>query len=149
MSGLPKSSEGYDSIGVIVDQMTKSDYFMRMKTTNPVRKLTKLYLKENVRLHGVPVSIVSDRDSRFTSMFWKELSEGFDIPLKFNTASHPYTDGKSERTIQTLENMLRVCTLDFPRSWAEKVALMEFVYNNSYHQSLEMSPFDALYGRKC
>ena len=73
MSGLSKSSEGYDSIWVIVDQMNKSTHFLLVKTTNPMRKLARLYLKEIVRLHGVPVSIMSDRDARFTSMFWKEL----------------------------------------------------------------------------
>ena len=86
-----------------------------------------------MRLHGVLVSIVSNQDARFTSMFWKELQAGFGTKLKFSTASHPQTDGQSERMIQTLEDMLRVCTLDFPGSWAEKVPLMEFTYNNSYH----------------
>ena len=74
---------------------------------------------------------------------------GFGTKLKFSTASHTQTDGQSERTIQTLEDMLRVCTLDFPRSWAKMVPLMEFANNNSYHQSLGMSLFEALYGRKC
>ena len=69
MSGLPRSSKGYDSIWVIVDRMTKSAYFLLVKTTNPVKKLARLYLKEIVRLHGVPISIVSDRDARLTSMF--------------------------------------------------------------------------------
>ena len=98
-----------------------------------MKKLANLYLKEIIRLHGVPVLIVSDRDARFTSMFWKELQAGFGTRLKFSTASHPQIDGQSERTIQNLEDMLRVCTLDFPVSWAKKVPLMEFAYNNSYH----------------
>ena len=82
-------------------------------------------------------------------MLWKELQAGFGTRLKFSIASHPQIDGQSERTIQTLEDMLIVCALDFPRSWAGNIALMEFAYNNSYHQSLEMSPFEALYVRKC
>ena len=82
-------------------------------------------------------------------MFWKELQAGFGTWLKFSTVSHPQIDGQSERTTQILEDMLRVCTLDFPRSRAKKVPLMEFAYNNSYHQSLGMSPFEALYERKC
>ena len=77
------------------------------------------------------------------------MQAGFGTKLKFSTASHPQIDGQSERTIQTLEDVLRVCTLDFPRSWVEKVMRMEFTYNNSYHQSLDISPFEALYGRKC
>ena len=83
----------------------------------------------------------------FTSMFWKELQVGFGTRLKFSMAAHPQTDGQSERTIQTLEDMLRYCALDFPGSLVEKVPLMEFAYNNSYHQSLGMSPFEALYER--
>ena len=82
-------------------------------------------------------------------MFWKELQVGFGTRLKFSTVAYPQTDGQSERTIQTLEDMLRACVLDFPGSWAEKVSLMEFAYNNNYHQSLGMSPFEALYERKC
>ena len=115
VSGLLRSSEGYDSIWVIVDWMTKSTHFLSVKTMDPVKKLAKLYLKKIVQLHGVPVSIVSDQDVRFPSMFWKELQAGFGTRLKFSIALHPQTDGQSERTIQTLEDMLRVYTLDFPR----------------------------------
>ena len=113
VSGLLRSSEGYDSIWVIVDWMTKSANFLPVKTTDLVKKLAKLYLKEIIRLQVVPVSIVSDWDARFTSMFWKELQVGFGTRLMFSTTSHPQTDGLSERTIQTFEDMLRVCTLDF------------------------------------
>ena len=116
VSGLPKSSEGYDSIWVIVDRMTKSAHFLPINITDPVKKLVRLYLKEIVRLHSVPISIVSDRDARFTSMFWKELQAGFGTRLKFSTTSHPQIDGQSERIIQTLEDMLRVYALDFPGS---------------------------------
>ena len=77
MTGLPRSSKVYDSIWAIVDQMTKLAHFLPIKTTDPVRKLAKLYLKKIMQLHGVPVKIVSDRDARFTSMFWKELQAGF------------------------------------------------------------------------
>ena len=96
----------------------------------------------------MPVSIVLDQDARFTSMFWKELQAGFGTRLKFSMAAHPQTDVQSEWTRQTFEDMLRACTLDFPGSWAKKVSLMEFAYNNTYHQSVGMSPFEALYRRK-
>ena len=129
--------------------MTKSAHFLPVKTTYPVRKLAKLYVREVVRLHSVHVSIVLDRDPRFTSKFWKELQVGFGTRLKFNAASYPQTGGKSEKTIENLEDMLRVCALDFPDSWARKMALMEFAYNNSCHQSLEITLFEALYVRKC
>ena len=93
VSGLLKTSEGYDSIWVIVNRITKSAHFLPIIIIDPMRKLARLYLKEIVRVHGVPVSIVSDRNARFTSMFWKELQVGFGTRLKFSTASHPQTDG--------------------------------------------------------
>ena len=129
--------------------MTKSVHFLPVKTMDPVKKLAKLYLKEIVQFQGVPVLIVSYQDARFTSISWKDLQAGFGTQLKFSTALYRQIDGQREWTIQILENILRVSTLDFPGSWAEKVPLMEFAYNNSYHQSLEMSPFEALYERKC
>ena len=89
VSRLLKSSESYNSIWVIVDWMTKLAHFLPIKTIDPVRKQAKLYLKEIVQLHGIPVSIVSDRDTRFTSIFWKELQAGFGIQLKFSTAMQP------------------------------------------------------------
>ena len=105
VSWLSRSSKGYDSIWVIVERMTKSAHFLLVKIIDPVRKLAKLYLKEIARLYGVPVSIVLDQDARFTSTFWKELQAGFGRQLKFSTATHPQTDGQSEQTIQTLEDM--------------------------------------------
>lgn len=102
-----------------------------------------------MRLHGVPVSIVSDRDTRFTSHFWKSLQAGLGTKLSFSTAYHPQTDGQSERTIQTLEDMLRACMLDYRGSWEDHLHLVEFAYNNSYQASIGMAPFAALYGRKC
>nr|GEU34021.1 putative reverse transcriptase domain-containing protein [Tanacetum cinerariifolium] len=84
-----------------------------MKTTNSIVKLTQLYLKEFVCRHGVPISIISERDSKFTSRFWRSLQEALGTRLDMSTAYHPETDGQSERTIQTLEDMLRACVIDF------------------------------------
>ena len=106
-------------------------------------------MKEVVRLHGVPISIVSDRDSRFTSHFWKSLQRSLGTQLHFSTTFHPQTDGQSERTIQTLEDMMRACMLEFCGNWDEHIPLMEFAYNNSYYSSIGMAPYEALYGRKC
>ena len=106
-------------------------------------------MDEIVRLHGVPVSIVSDRDPRFTSSFWPTLQTALDTRLHFSTAFHPHTDGQSERTIQTLETMLRAYVMEFRGSWDTNLALMEFAYKNSYQASIDMAPFEALYGRKC
>ena len=102
-----------------------------------------------LRLHGVPVSIVSDRDPRFTSRFWPSLQAALGTRLHFSTAFHPQTDGQSERTIQTLKDMLRACVMEFKESWDTHLALMEFPYNKRYQASIEMAPFEALYGRKC
>ncbi|GJZ91675.1 putative reverse transcriptase domain-containing protein [Tanacetum coccineum] len=104
---------------------------------------------EVVSRHGVPVSIISDRDSKFTSHFWKSLNEALGTQLDMSTAYHPQTDGQSERTIQTLEDMLRACVMDFEKGWDRHLPLIEFSYNNSYHTSIKAAPFEALYGRKC
>ncbi|GJV95399.1 putative reverse transcriptase domain-containing protein [Tanacetum coccineum] len=117
---LPKSSQGYDTIWVIIDRLTKSAIFVPMRETNPMDKLARMYLKEVVTKHGIPVSIICDRDPRFASNFWKSLQKALGTSLDMSTAYHPQTDGQSERTIQTLEDMLH------------KAATVE-----------------ALYGRKC
>ncbi|GJW31802.1 putative reverse transcriptase domain-containing protein [Tanacetum coccineum] len=115
----PKSSQGYDTIWVIVDRLTKSAIFMSMRETDPMDKLTRMYLKEVVTKHGIPVSIICDRDPRFASNFWKSLQKALGTSLDMSTAYHPQTDGQSERTIQTLEDMLRACVIDFGNGWAE------------------------------
>ncbi|GJT39781.1 putative reverse transcriptase domain-containing protein [Tanacetum coccineum] len=104
---------------------------------------------EIVARHGVPVSIISDRDGRFTSHLWQAFQEALGTRLDMSTAYHPQTDGQSERTIQTLEDMLRACVMDFGGSWDTHLPLIEFSYNNSYHTSIKCAPFEALYGRKC
>ncbi|GKF75549.1 putative reverse transcriptase domain-containing protein, partial [Tanacetum coccineum] len=114
-----------------------------------VTKLPRLYLNEIVARQGVPISIISDRDSRFTSRFWQSMQEALGTRLDMSTAYHPQTDGQSERTIQTLEDMLRACVLDFEGSWDVYLPLIEFSYNNSYHYSVRCAPFEALYDRKC
>nr|GEZ67110.1 putative reverse transcriptase domain-containing protein [Tanacetum cinerariifolium] len=111
--GLPRTPSGYDSIWVIVDRLTKSAHFLPVKTTDSMEKLTQLYLKEVVCRHGVPISIISDRDSKFTSRFWRSLQEALGKRLDMSTAYHPEMDGQSERTIQTLDDMLRACVIDF------------------------------------
>ena len=106
-------------------------------------------MDEVVRLHGIPVSIVFDRDPRFMSRFWQQLQGTLGTKLNFSTTYYPQTDRQSESTIRTLEDMLRTCILDFGGSWGQCMALVEFAYNNSYHSSIQMAPYEALYGRKC
>ena len=149
VTGLPRTQRQHDAIWVIVDRLTKSAHFLPINVEDSLEKLAQLYVDEIVRLHGVPVSIVSDRDPRFTSRFWPSLQTALGTRLHFSTAFHPQTDGQSERTIQTLEDMLRACVMEFKGSWDTHLALMEFAYNNSYQTSIEMAPFEALYGRKC
>ena len=112
-------------------------------------RLAELYVDEIVRLYGVPLSIVSNRDPRFTSRFWKELQSTIGTRLNFSTTFHPQTDGRSERLIQVLEDMLRGCVMEFLGSWDRYVPLMEFAYNISFQLSIGMAPHEALYGRKC
>lgn len=149
ISGLPKTKQGFNVIWVIVDRLTKTAHFIPGKSTYRVDRWAQLYIKEIVRLHGVPVSIVSDRDTRFTSQFWRSLQKALGTQLRFSTAFHPQTDGQTERLNQVLEDMLRACSLDFAGCWDEHLPLMEFAYNNSYQATIQMAPFEALYGRRC
>ena len=146
---LPRTQGGHDAIWVIVDRLTKSAHFIATNNTYSLERYARLYVDEIVRLHGAPVSIVSDRDPRFTSRFWPKLQDAMGTRLHFSTAFHPQTDGQSERTIQTLEDMLRACVMEFKGSWNNYLALIEFAYNNSYQSSIGMAPYEALYGRKC
>nr|GFA58883.1 putative reverse transcriptase domain-containing protein [Tanacetum cinerariifolium] len=112
-------------------------------------KMTKLYLKEVVARHGIPVSIICDRDPRFASRFWRTLQKALGTSLDVSMTYHPETDGQSEMTIQTLEDMLRAYAINFGKGWVNHFPLVEFSYNNSYHTSIKAAPFEALYGRKC
>nr|GEV91000.1 reverse transcriptase domain-containing protein [Tanacetum cinerariifolium] len=145
----PGSDKMQDTIWVIVDHLTKSAHFLPMRKDDTFEKLTRQYLKEVVSKHGVPVSIIFDRDGKFTSHFWKSLNKALGTRLDMSTAYHLETDGQSERTIQTLEDMLRACVLNFGKSWDKHLPLVEFLYKNSYHTSIKAAPFEALYGRKC
>nr|GEW93425.1 putative reverse transcriptase domain-containing protein [Tanacetum cinerariifolium] len=146
---LPKSSQGYDTIWVIVNRLTKSVIFTLIRETDPMDKLARIYLKEIVTRHGIPVSIISDHDPRFASNFWRSLQNSLGTRLDMSTAYHLETDGQSERTIQTLEDMLHACAIDFGKGWVNHFPLVEFSYNNNYHATIKVAPFEALYGRKC
>ncbi|GJU88623.1 putative reverse transcriptase domain-containing protein [Tanacetum coccineum] len=188
---LPKTSSGHDTIWVIVDRLTKSAHFIPTRATYSMETLTRLYIKEIVSRHRVPISIISnrdshftsrfwqsmqnalgtqldmsttyhpetdgqmpisiisDRDSHFTSRFWQSLQSALGTQLDMSTAYHPETDGQSERTIQTLETSFRAVVIDFGKGWERHLPLVELSYNNSYHASIKVVPFEALYGRKC
>ncbi|GJU46097.1 putative reverse transcriptase domain-containing protein [Tanacetum coccineum] len=146
---LPKTPRQCDAIWVIVDRLTKSAIFLPIKESMSSEALAELYLREVVARHGVPVSIVSDRDNRFTSRFWQRFQEDLGTRVHFSITYHPQTDGQSERTIQTLDDLLQACAIDFGGSWDKYLPLAEFSYNNSYHSSIKMPPYEMLYGRKC
>ncbi|GKA39473.1 putative reverse transcriptase domain-containing protein [Tanacetum coccineum] len=145
---LPRTSSGHNTIWVIVDRLTKSAHFLPMREDYKMDRLARLYLNEIVARHGVPISIISDRDICFTSRFWQSMQEALGTRLDMSTAYYPQTDNQSEHTIQTLEDMLRECVLDFRGSWDVHLPLVEFSYNNSYRSSMRCAPFKALYGRK-
>ena len=115
VSGLPTTKKGNNAIWVIVYRLTKSAHFIPMKTGSKMYMgpLVDFFVNEIVSRHGQPVSITSNQDSRFISRFWKTLFESMGTKLQFSTAYHLQTDGQLERTIQTLEDMLHACVLDF------------------------------------
>jgi hypothetical protein len=123
--------------------------FLPMKMIDSVDKLAKLYVNEVIRLHRVLVSIMSDRDPRFTSRLWPSLQQALRIKLNLSTTFHPQTDGQSGRTIQTLEDLLGSCVLEFGGNWEDLLLLVEFTYNNSHQATIGMAPYEALYERKC
>ncbi|GJT64875.1 putative reverse transcriptase domain-containing protein, partial [Tanacetum coccineum] len=138
---LPKSKNGHDMIWVIVDRLTKSAHFLAIREEYSTKRLAKIYINEIVARHGVPVSIILDRDGRFTSRCWQTIQKALGTRLDMSTAYHPQT---SNRTIQTLEDMLRACVIDFGGSWGVHLPLAEFSYNNSYHSSIRCASFEAL-----
>ncbi|GKA09069.1 putative reverse transcriptase domain-containing protein [Tanacetum coccineum] len=146
---LHRSAQGFDTIWVIMDRLTKSAHFLPIKENDPLDKLARLYLNRIVARHGIPASIIYDRDGRFTSNLWRSFQKALGTDISMCTAYQPETDGQIERTIQTLEDMLRACVIDFGKGWVMHLSLAEFSYNNSYHVSIKAAPYEALYGRKC
>ncbi|GJY17291.1 putative reverse transcriptase domain-containing protein, partial [Tanacetum coccineum] len=146
---LPKSSQGFDTIWLIMDRLTKSAHFLPIRENDPLDKLARLYLNRIVARYGIPASIICDRDGRFTSNFWRSFQKALGTDLSMSTVYHLETDSQSKRTIQTLEDMLRACVIDFGKGWVKHLPLAEFSYNNSYHASIKAAPYEALYGRKC
>jgi hypothetical protein len=119
-----------------------------MKTTHTMDNIAEIFMKEIDRLHVIPRTIVSNKDTKFTSNFWRGLFKGFGKNLNFSKTYHPETDGKSETVNQIIEDMLRMHVMDKPYKWEDYLHLVDFAYNNGYQASLRMNPFEALYGRK-
>ncbi|KAJ9552617.1 hypothetical protein OSB04_016662 [Centaurea solstitialis] len=134
---LPKTQKGHGSIWVIGDRLTKSTLFLPIREDFSIDRLAQLYVNKIVIRHGLPVSIISDRDSRFISRFWQSLNKAMGTRLDLSTLYHPQTDGQTEGTIQTLEDMLCACVMEFGGNWDNHLPLTEFSYNNSYHTSIQ------------
>jgi hypothetical protein len=148
-SWIAHTQARYDSIWVILFRLTRVAHFIPVKMTYCGAKLTELYMSWIVCLHGLPKNIISDKGSQFTSKFWEKLHETMDTKLNFSSAYHPWIDDETERTNQILEDMLKDCALKYGNSWNKSLPYVEFLYTNSYQASIEMAPFEALYGWQC
>jgi hypothetical protein len=144
--GLSRTQAGYDSIWAIVDCLTNVAHFIPVKTTYSGAKLVELCMSRIMCLRGVP-KIMSGRGSQFTSKFWEKLHESMDTELNHSSAYHPQSDEQTKRTNQILEDMLRACAPQYGKSWDKSPPYAEFSYNNTYQASIEMAPFEALYGQ--
>ena len=147
--GLPRTASKYDSIWVIVDRLTKSAHFIPVSTRYSTKRYAEIYIARIFCSHGAPKTIISDRGPQFIARFWEQLHECLGTKLLRSSAYHAQTDGQTERINQILEDMLRACVLNFGPKWDQYLPLAEFSYNNSYQESIRMSPFEALYGRPC
>jgi hypothetical protein len=149
ITGLPRTNKQHDSIMVVVEKLTKAAHFVPVKITHTTINIAEIFMKEIARLHGIPRTIVLDIGTKFTSNFWRGLFKGFDTNLNFRTTYHPHKNGQTKRVNLIIEDMLTMYVMDKPSKWEYYLHLVEFAYNNGYQASLRMSPFEALYGRKC
>src|SRR5215218_9042149 len=144
---LPKTKAGFDAIVVFVDTFSKMTQFAPTKTTASAPDTARLFFDHIFQLHGLPKSIVSDRDAKFTSKFWKSLFQTLGTKLAMSTAFHPQTDGQTEQTNRTLEDMLQAFTNYRQDNWDSQLAAAEFACNNAPNQSTGLSPFRLTQGR--
>ena len=147
IEGLP-TSNGYNCILVVVDRFTKYSHFLPLKHPFTAAYVAKEFMDKVVKLHSIPLSIVSDRDRIFTSSFWRELFKIFETELQMSSAYHPQTYGQTERTNQCLDMYLRCAIHDQPKKWSQWLPMAEFWFNTNHHTTLGCSPFKALYGHE-
>eukprot|EP00253_Pinus_taeda_P033198 PITA_33198 len=149
INGLPKRKRNNDSIMVVVDKLSKAAHFIPVQSTYKAAQIAHIFMQNVLKLHGLPKTIISYCDVKFTSAFWRMLFAELGTQLNFSTTYHPQTDGQMGRVNQVVEDMLRAYVMQQPMMWEEYLHLVEFTYNNGYHTSTQLSPFEVLYGRKC
>jgi transposase InsO family protein len=147
--GLPLKARRHDSIFLVVDTLTKSAHFIPMCMMYQALDIARIFVSEIVRLYGVPKRIISNRGSMFTRRFWTSFQEALGTQLKFSTAYHPETDRHIEQTKKILGDMLCMYVMDQHKRWEELLQLVEFTYNKNYQSTINMAPFEFLYGRPC
>ncbi|XP_050915978.1 uncharacterized protein LOC127131083 [Lathyrus oleraceus] len=149
VTSLSNTPRGSNSVWVIVDRLTKSVYLILIKISFSLQRLDEIYISIVMKLHSLPSSIVFYRDLIFTSRFWESLQEVLGTRLRLSSAYHSQTDGQTERTIKSLEDLLWFCVLEQGGVWDSYLPLIDIKYNNNHHSSIGMAPFEALYGRRC
>jgi hypothetical protein len=147
IDGLPQSRQ-FNCILVVVDKLSKYAHFIPLRHPYTASKVAEAFVDNIYKLHGMPKSLVSDRDPVFTSQFWKSVFQATGTQLRLSTANHPETDGQTERVNQSIECYLRCFISSHPQHWVKWLSLCEFWYNSNWHSSLGKSPFEVLYGRK-
>ncbi|MCO5600970.1 hypothetical protein L7F22_055087 [Adiantum nelumboides] len=139
---LPRTQSGHDGIWTVIDRFSKQDHFIPVKKTIKPDHLARLFVAQIFRLHGMPKTIVSDRDLRFRSLFWKAIWENIGTRLQFSSSFHPQTDGQSEIANSLVLDLLKSYISDQKTEWERYLPLVEFAYNNTIHSSTGKAPFE-------
>jgi hypothetical protein len=134
---------------VVIDKLSKSTHFIPIKSTFKAINIAEIFMKEIFRVHGIPKMVISERDVKFTSSFWKELFAELNTNLNFSTSYHLETDEQTERKNPIIDDMLHMYIRTKPSKWEDYMYFVEFAYNNGYQNSAKMSPFEILYGKRC